>query len=73
MTNAAEKTLSVMGFIQGLNVAAWVEDQLQLLEQRTNQWGDADPQIWESFLLDMDRAFKDVNTKDQAITELMNL
>jgi hypothetical protein len=54
-------------------VVAWGEDQLQLLEQRTNQWGDEDPRIWESFELDMDRAFKDVNTKDQAITELMNL
>jgi hypothetical protein len=54
-------------------VAAWVEDQLQLLEQRTVQWGDEDPQIWDSFILDMDRVFKDINTKDQAITELMNL
>jgi hypothetical protein len=54
-------------------VATWVEDQLQLLEQRTVQWGDKDPRIWESFELDMDRAFKDVNTKDQAIMELMNL
>jgi hypothetical protein len=54
-------------------VVAWVEDQLQLLEQRMVQWGDEDPQIWESFGLDMDRAFKDVNTKDQVITELMNL
>jgi hypothetical protein len=51
----------------------WVEDQLHLLEQRTIQWGDEDLWIWESFELDMDRAFKDVNTKDQAITELMNL
>jgi hypothetical protein len=73
MTNAAEKMLSAMGFIQGPNVAAWVEDQLQLLEQRTIQWGDADPWIWESFGQDMDRAFKDINTKDQAIMELMNL
>jgi hypothetical protein len=73
MTNVAEKMLSTMGFIQGPNVVAWVEDQLQLLEQRTTQWGDEDPRIWESFELDMDRAFKDVNTKDQAITELMNL
>jgi hypothetical protein len=54
-------------------VATWVEDQLQLLEQRTVQWGDEDPWIWESFELDMDRAFKGVNTKDQAIMELMNL
>jgi hypothetical protein len=54
-------------------VAVWVEDELQLLEQRTVQWGDEDPQIWEHFKKDMDRAFKDVNTKDQAITELMNL
>jgi hypothetical protein len=73
MTNTAEKTLSAMGFIPGPSVVAWVEDQLQLLEQRMVQWGDEDPQIWESFMLDMDRAFKDVNTKDQAITELMNL
>jgi hypothetical protein len=73
MTNAVEKTLCAMGFIWGPNVAAWMEDQLQLLEQRMVQWGDADPWIWESFRLDMDRAFKDVNTKDQAITELMNL
>jgi hypothetical protein len=73
MTNVAEKMLSTMGFIQGPNVATWVEDQLQLLEQRAIQWGDADPWIWESFGQDMDRAFKDVNTKDQAIMELMNL
>jgi hypothetical protein len=33
MTNAAEKMLSTMGFIQGLSVATWVEDQLGLLEQ----------------------------------------
>jgi hypothetical protein len=45
MTNAAEKTLCVMGFIQGPSVATWVEDELQLLEQRMVQWGDADPQI----------------------------
>jgi hypothetical protein len=51
-------------------VVAWVEDQLQLLEQRMVQWGDEDPQIWESFELDMDRAFKDVNTKDQVIEEM---
>jgi hypothetical protein len=37
------------------------------------QWGDNDPQIWQLFEQDMDRTFKDVNTKDQAITELMNL
>jgi hypothetical protein len=43
MTNAAEKTLCTMGFIQGPSVAAWVEDKLQLLEQRTVQWGDEDP------------------------------
>jgi hypothetical protein len=73
MTNAVEKMLSAMGFMQGPSVATWVEDQLQLLEQRTVQWGDEDPRIWESFELDMDRAFKDVNTKDQAIIELMNL
>jgi hypothetical protein len=73
MTNVAEKTLSAMGFICGPNVAAWVEDELQLLEQRTVQWEDEDPQIWQLFEQDMDRAFKDVNTKDQAITELMNL
>jgi hypothetical protein len=54
-------------------VATWVEDELQLLEQRMVQWGDEDPQIWESFEQSMDRAFKDINTKDQAITELMNL
>jgi hypothetical protein len=54
-------------------VAAWVEDQLGLLEQRTVQWGDEDPHIWESLMEDMNRTFKDVNTKDQAITELMNL
>jgi hypothetical protein len=62
-----------MGFIRGPSAAAWVEDQLQLLEQRMIQWGDADPCIWELFEQDMDRAFKDVNTKDQAIMELMNL
>jgi hypothetical protein len=73
MANAAEKMLSAMGFIQGSSVAAWVEDQLGLLEQRTVQWGDEDPRIWESFELDMDRTFKDVNIKDQAITELMGL
>jgi hypothetical protein len=33
MTNAAEKTLNALGFVRGLNVAAWVEDQLGLLEQ----------------------------------------
>jgi hypothetical protein len=54
-------------------VATWVEDQLGLLEQRSVQWGDGDVRIWESFMEDMDRTFKDVNTKDQAITELMNL
>jgi hypothetical protein len=32
MTNAAEKMLSTMGFVWGPRVAAWVEDQLQLLE-----------------------------------------
>jgi hypothetical protein len=73
MTNVAEKTLSTMSFIQGSNMATWVEDGLQLLEQRTVQWGDEDPQIWECFEQDMDRAFKDVNTKDHAIMELMNL
>jgi hypothetical protein len=69
----AEKTLNALGFIWGQSVAAWVEDQLGLLEQRTVQWGDGDVRIWESFMEDMDRTFKDVNTKDQAITELMNL
>jgi hypothetical protein len=73
MTNAAEKTLSVMGFIHGPNVATWVEDELLLLEQRTVQWGDDNPWIWQLFKQDMDRVFKDVNTKDQAIMELMNL
>jgi hypothetical protein len=73
ITNMAEKMLGAMGFICGPNVATWVEDELQLLEQRTVQWGDEDPQIWQLFEQDMDRAFKDVNTKDQAIMELMNL
>jgi hypothetical protein len=73
MTNAAEKMLCTMGFIWGPNVAACVEDELQSLEQRMVQWGDEDPWTWELFEQGMDRAFKDVNTKDQAITELMNL
>jgi hypothetical protein len=73
MTNTAEKTLNALGFVRGQNVAAWVEDQLGLLEQQTAQWGDKDARIWESFLEDMNRTFKDVNTKDQAITELMSL
>jgi hypothetical protein len=73
MTNVVEKMLCTMGFIRGSNMATWVEDKLQLLEQRTVQWGDEDPQIWDLFEQDMDRVFKDVNTKDQGITELMNL
>jgi hypothetical protein len=73
MTNAAEKMLNALGFVRGLSVATWVKDQLRLLEQRTVQWGDEDACIWESFVEDMDRTFKDVNTKDQAIMELMNL
>jgi hypothetical protein len=54
-------------------VATWVEDELNLLQQHTTQWGDNDPCIWRHFEEDMDRAFKDVNIKDQAMTELMNL
>jgi hypothetical protein len=54
-------------------MASWVEDKLQLLEQRTAQWGDKDPWVWGCFKEDMNRAFKDVNTKDHAIMELMNL
>jgi hypothetical protein len=54
-------------------VATWVEDELNLLQQRTAQWGDNDPRIWRTFEEDMDRAFKDVNIKDQAMTELMSL
>jgi hypothetical protein len=43
MTNVVEKTLNAMGFVRGLNVATWIEDQLGLLEQQTVQWGDEDP------------------------------
>jgi hypothetical protein len=73
MTNPTEKTLNAMGFIHGVDVATWVEDELKLLEQCTAQWGDADLWVWGLFEQDMDRAFKDVHTKDQAITEMMNL
>jgi hypothetical protein len=73
MANAAEKVLSTMGFIRGPNMAPWVEDQLILLEQRITQWGDNDPHVWGHFKEDLDRAFKDIHTKDTAIKELMDL
>jgi hypothetical protein len=40
MINAAEKVLSTMRFIQGPNVASWVEDQLLMLDQQIAQWGE---------------------------------
>jgi hypothetical protein len=43
MQNETEKVLNAMGFIRGINVATWVEDELNLLQQRTTQWGDNDP------------------------------
>jgi hypothetical protein len=43
ITNPTEKTLNAMGFICGLDMAMWVEDEFVLLEQCTAQWGDADP------------------------------
>jgi hypothetical protein len=73
ITNSADRVLNTLGFIRGQDIASWVDDQILELDQKIVQWGEEDPRIWEDFKRDMDQAFKDVHTKDNAITQLMEL
>jgi predicted oxidoreductase len=73
MTNAVDKVLNALGYIRGVGVSNWVDEQITILDQRTNNMGGNNQQIWDLFEADMDRAFKDVHTKEQALTKLMNL
>jgi Retrotransposon gag protein/Zinc knuckle len=59
--------------MRGVGVSDWVDEQITILDQRTNSLGGHNQQIWDLFEVDMDRAFKDVHTKEQALTKLMDL
>jgi hypothetical protein len=73
MTNPVDKVLNVLGYIRGVGVSDWVDEQITILDQRTASMGGHNQQIWDLFETDMDRAFKDVHTKEQALTKLMDL
>jgi Retrotransposon gag protein len=73
MTNPVDKVLNALGYIRGVGVSDWVDEQITILDQRTNSMGGNNQQIWDLFEADMDRAFKDVPTKEQALTKLMDL
>jgi Retrotransposon gag protein len=73
MTNPVDKVLNALGYIRGVGVSDWVDEQITILDQRTTSLGGHNQQIWELFEIDMDRAFKDVHTKEQALTKLMDL
>jgi Retrotransposon gag protein len=73
MTNPVDKVLNALGYIRGVGVSDWVDEQISILDQRTTNMGGQNQQIWDLFEEDMDRAFKDVHTKEQALTKLMDL
>jgi Retrotransposon gag protein/Zinc knuckle len=73
MTNPVDKVLNVLGYIRGIGVSDWVDEQITILDQWTSSMGGHNQQIWDLFEADMDRAFKDVHTKEQALTKLMDL
>jgi Retrotransposon gag protein len=50
-----------------------VDEQITILDQQTTSMGGHNQQIWDLFEANMDRAFKDVHTKEQALTKLMDL
>jgi Retrotransposon gag protein/Zinc knuckle len=73
MTNPVDKVLNALGYICGVGVSNWVDEQISILDQRTTSMGGQNQQIWDLFEADMDRAFKDIHTKEQALTKLMDL
>jgi Retrotransposon gag protein len=73
MTNPVDKVLNALGYIRGIRVSDWVDEQITILNQQTMNMGSNNQQIWDLFENDMDRAFKDVHTKEQALTKLMHL
>jgi Retrotransposon gag protein/Zinc knuckle len=73
MTNPVDKVLNALGYIRGIAVSDWVDDQITILNRCTTSMGASNHQIWAMFEDDMDRAFKDVHTKEQALTKLMDL
>jgi Retrotransposon gag protein len=73
MTNPVDKVLNALGYIRGVGVSDWVDEQITILNQRTTNMGAQNQQIWDLFEIDMNRAFKDMHTKEQALTKLMNL
>jgi Retrotransposon gag protein len=73
MTNLVDKVLNALGYIRGVGVSDWVDEQITILNQRTTSMEHNNQQIWDLFKEEMDRAFKDVHTKEQAMTKLMHL
>jgi predicted oxidoreductase len=73
MTNPVDKVLNALGYIRGVGVSNWVDEQITTLNQRVTNMGGQNQQIWDLFEEEMDRAFKDMHTKEQAMTKLMHL
>jgi Retrotransposon gag protein len=73
MTNLMDKVLNALGYIQGVGVSDWVDEQITTLNQWVTSIGGHNQQIWDLFEEEMDQAFKDVHTKEQVMTKLMHL
>jgi Retrotransposon gag protein len=73
MTNPVDKVLNALGYIWGVAVSDWVDDQITILNWGSTNLGAHNQQIWAMFEDNMDRVFKGIHTKEQALTKLMNL
>ena len=69
----ADRVLNTLSFIKGPAVAAWVDEQLEDLDQNVVQWLVNSPNVWTTFKQNMDQAFTDVLNKDLAMSKLVNL